>query len=69
MPEDDKPIRITKIILKPRIVLANGPTEEQVRHFCEVAHKECFIASSLKTDISVEPTILFADDGRGPKRD
>ena len=61
MPEDDKPIRVTKIVLRPRIVLAQGPTDEQVRHLCEVAHKQCFIASSLKTEITVEPTILFAD--------
>lgn len=61
MPEDDKPIRITRIMLRPRISVRRGPTEEQVRHLCEVAHKECFIAHSLKTEIAVEPQIAFVD--------
>jgi organic hydroperoxide reductase OsmC/OhrA len=57
MPEDDRPIRITRIVLRPRIRVAAGPTEAQVRHLVEVAHRECFIASSLRTEIVVEPTI------------
>lgn len=61
MPEDDKPVRITRIVLRPRISVRRGPTEEQLRHFCEVAHRECFIANSLKTDIRVEPQISFVD--------
>ena len=57
MPEDDKPIRLTTITLRPRIRIAKGPTEERIRHLVEVAHRECFVASSLRTDVVVEPVI------------
>jgi organic hydroperoxide reductase OsmC/OhrA len=59
MPEDDPPMRITRITLRPRIVLAPGPSEERVRHLLEVAHEHCFIANSLRTEVSVEPSIEF----------
>ena len=59
MPEDDPPARITRIVLRPRIRLVEGPgaTVERVRHLVEVAHRECFIANSLRSEIAVEPTI------------
>jgi organic hydroperoxide reductase OsmC/OhrA len=60
MPEDDPPMRITRMTLRPRIVVAPGPTEERVRELVEVAHRHCFIANSLRTDVSLEPTIEFA---------
>jgi organic hydroperoxide reductase OsmC/OhrA len=59
MPEDDPPARITRIVLRPRITVAPGPTEERIRHLVEVAHRECFIANSLRTEIVVEPTITI----------
>ncbi|MBJ6760628.1 OsmC family protein [Myxococcaceae bacterium JPH2] len=61
MPEDDKPVRITSIVLRPRIVLAKGPREERVRALVEQAHRECYIANSLRTDIHVEPELHFVD--------
>jgi organic hydroperoxide reductase OsmC/OhrA len=59
MPEHEVPMWITRIVLRPTITLAEGPTEERVRHLCEVAHRECFIANSLKTEVVVEPTVRF----------
>jgi organic hydroperoxide reductase OsmC/OhrA len=59
MSEDDLPVRITRITLRPRIELAAGPSEERVRHLVEQAHRECYIASSARTEIRVEPTIVF----------
>jgi len=41
MPEGDHPVRLTGIVLRPRIVLAAGPTEQRVRHLVDVAHREC----------------------------
>ena len=58
MPEDDPPARITRIVLRPRIRVAAGTNPDKVHHLCEVAHRECFIANSLRTDIVVEPTVL-----------
>jgi organic hydroperoxide reductase OsmC/OhrA len=59
MPEDDPPVRLTKIILRPRIVVKPGPTEDRVRHLVELAHNECYIANSLKTDVVIEPRVEF----------
>ena len=60
MPEDDPPMRVTTIVLKPRIVVREGPSEERVMHLAQVAHHECYIANSLRTDVRVEPRIEFA---------
>ena len=60
MPEDDPPMRLTQIVLRPAITVvgADGanPTDERLTHLCEVAHRECFIANSLRTEVVVEPT-------------
>ena len=57
MPENDPPMRITRIELRPRIRVKGDVTEERIRHLVEVAHRECFIANSLSTEIVVTPTI------------
>jgi organic hydroperoxide reductase OsmC/OhrA len=59
MPEADRPIRLAEIVLRPRIQLAAGPSEDRVRHLVDVAHRECFIANSLATPVRVEPVIEF----------
>lgn len=59
MPEDDAPVRITSIQLRPRIVVAAGSEEERVRHLVEIAHQQCYIANSLKTSVTVHPQIEF----------
>jgi organic hydroperoxide reductase OsmC/OhrA len=58
MPEGDPPMRITRIVLRPRITIDGSVAEDRVRHLVEVAHRECFIANSLRTEIVVEPTIV-----------
>lgn len=59
MSEENRPMRLDEIVLRPHIVLAAGPSEERVRRLVEVAHKECFIANSLSTPVRVEPTVEF----------
>jgi organic hydroperoxide reductase OsmC/OhrA len=61
MPESEEPAWITRIVLRPRITMA--PTamgEAQIRHLVGVAHRQCYIANSLKTEVVVEPTILVS---------
>ena len=60
MPDDDKPVRITGITLRPRVVVASG-TGERVRALMERAHHECFIANSVNAEITIVPQILGAD--------
>jgi organic hydroperoxide reductase OsmC/OhrA len=60
MPEDDPPVRVTRITLRPAITVRGDVAESRLVHLCEVAHRECFIANSLTTDIAVEPTFTFS---------
>jgi organic hydroperoxide reductase OsmC/OhrA len=59
MDEADRPARINRITLRPRVVLAEGPTLERVEHLVEVAHRQCYVANSLRTEVLVEPEIEF----------
>lgn len=57
MPEDDPPVRLTKITLRPRILVGPNAREEQVLRFVELAHEQCHIANSLKAEIAIEPRV------------
>lgn len=60
MPEDDPPMRITRVTLRPRITIRGDVDDARVRHLVEVAHRECFIANSLTTEVVVEPEVIRA---------
>lgn len=61
MPEDDKPMRIARIRLLPSITVAGGaPDDARLRQLVETAHRHCFVANSLRTEIAVEPTFVRA---------
>jgi len=69
MPEGERPMRLTRIVLRPTITVAEGPTEERLHKLCHIAHEECFIANSLKTGVVVEPTVQFTSTrGDGDRR-
>jgi organic hydroperoxide reductase OsmC/OhrA len=57
MPEDDRPLRITVIRLRPRITVAAGTGIAKVQRLVEVAHRECFIANSLSCEMEIVATI------------
>ncbi|HEY5156025.1 MAG TPA: OsmC family protein [Acidimicrobiales bacterium] len=59
MPEDDLPMRLTRIVLRPHIRVRGAVTVERIEHLVEVAHRECFIANSLRSEMVIEPTIEF----------
>ncbi len=61
MPEDQKPMRITRITLRPRIVVAAGADLDRVRRLVERAHDRCFIANTLTAETVVDPTIGHTD--------
>jgi organic hydroperoxide reductase OsmC/OhrA len=58
MPEDEQPMRITRITLRPRITVRGDVNDERIRHLVDVGHRECFIANSLTTEIVVEPELV-----------
>ena len=55
MPEADPPMRITRIVLRPRITVRGDVDPGRLAHLVEVAHRECFIANSVRADIVIEP--------------
>ena len=61
MPMDSVPVRITRIVLRPRISVAPGTDHALVEQLVHQAHDECYIASSLTTEVLVEPTVIDAD--------
>jgi organic hydroperoxide reductase OsmC/OhrA len=61
MPDDDSPMRITRITLRPHITIRGAVDDDRVRHLVDVAHRECFIANSLTTEVFVEPAISIIE--------
>ena len=60
MPEDDPPRRITRIVLRPRIVVAEGSPIDRVERLVHKAHDECYIANTLDAEMELEPEIATA---------
>jgi organic hydroperoxide reductase OsmC/OhrA len=60
MPDDDQPMRITAIRLRPRITVAPGTNVARVHKLVALAHRECFIANSLNAVMDVQATIELA---------
>ncbi len=62
MPEGDRPVRITKIVLKPRITISDDTdtTDERLEKLVQTAHRQCYVANSLSTEIAVHPTFVRA---------
>ena len=57
MPEDEEPVRITDITLRPRITVDGDASEERVRKLVDTAHDYCFIANTLNCSMTVEPSV------------
>jgi organic hydroperoxide reductase OsmC/OhrA len=69
MPLEDKPVRITRITLRPRLVVVAPGTGERVRELMVRAHHECFIANSVSAEIAIEPEIVDAAGSPAPALD
>ena len=64
MPErGSKSTSIETIVLRPTIEVRGHPPVERVERLVDLAHQECYVANSLHTTITVEPTIVFAGNG------
>lgn len=50
-------LAITHVVLRPRIVFAEGTVldDDTLHYLHHQAHEHCFIANSVKTEVSVEP--------------
>lgn len=61
MPEGETPMRITRIVLRPRIVVAADTDLDRVRRLVERAHDGCFVANTLNAEMVIEPVVETAD--------
>ena len=60
MPSARDGMRITAIVLRPQIVVADGTGIDDVRDLVHTAHESCYIANSLTADVTVDPFIEHA---------
>lgn len=60
MPEDVRPQRLTRITLRPRVLVAAGSDVSRFDALVHEAHESCFIANSLTTEVVVEATVELA---------
>ncbi|WP_344415320.1 OsmC family protein [Amycolatopsis minnesotensis] len=56
LPEAERPLRLARILLRPRIVV-RGATADRVERLLHKAHRQCYIANSLTSEITLEPSI------------
>jgi len=59
MAQTADPMRITEIVLRPRIT-ARGADESTLAQLVETAHRQCFIANTLNATVRVEHSIQWA---------
>jgi organic hydroperoxide reductase OsmC/OhrA len=57
MREDEHPVGLTQIRLRPHIVVGPNTDLAEVNALVEAAHHECYIANSLRTPVTVEPAV------------
>jgi organic hydroperoxide reductase OsmC/OhrA len=54
----DRKMRMTDVLLRPRITVAAGTDEAKVRGLVESAHEVCFIANSVACPVRLEPEVV-----------
>ena len=57
----DGRMRVSKVVLRPRITLADPASEPKARELVEKAHHDCFIANSTSTPVLLEPVFEFGE--------
>ena len=55
----DGRMRVSRVVLRPRITLADRASETKARELVDQAHAECFIANSTSTPVQIEPAFQF----------
>lgn len=50
---------VARVTLRPRVTWGNGraPERDEVERLHHLAHEECFIANSVRTDVRCEPSV------------
>jgi len=56
MPDDERPVRITRIVLRPRITV-RGTDPAEVERLLRKAHDACYVANTLAVPVALEPVV------------
>ena len=56
----DRKMRVTEVVLRPRITISGSAEEAKARSLVEAAHDGCFIANSVACAVRTEAEILRA---------
>lgn len=59
MPEVNSPMWVTRIELRPVVTLATGSRLGQLERLTRIAHEECFIANSLRSEVVVDARFVI----------
>lgn len=52
-------IAVTRVVLSPAVTFAGRqPTESEHAAMHHAAHEKCFIASSVKSDVTCQPSLI-----------
>jgi organic hydroperoxide reductase OsmC/OhrA len=54
----DKKMRVSEILLRPRITIAPGSDADAARTLVDRAHEGCFIGLALACAVRIEPEIV-----------
>ncbi|MGE4583698.1 MAG: OsmC family protein [Sphaerochaeta sp.] len=54
----EKGLQMTRIHIRPTVVVDDEPTKEQTIGLLQKAEKYCLISNSMKTVVSIEPNVL-----------
>jgi organic hydroperoxide reductase OsmC/OhrA len=57
MPVTREPLWVQRIVLRPHVVVRGEVDAAEVVRLLEAGHEGCFIANSLRTEITLEPTV------------
>lgn len=62
------PVRMDRIVLRPRITVAAGTDVDHVRRLVDQAHEECYIANTLAVPVTVIAGIVIGTSEQSPRR-
>jgi organic hydroperoxide reductase OsmC/OhrA len=54
-------VRMSRVTLRPRIMLDTGADESRARELVAKAHDSCFIGNSVSTPVEIAPTFASRD--------
>jgi organic hydroperoxide reductase OsmC/OhrA len=63
MPDDVVPVALSRVDLRPRIVVAGEVSEARVLKLVELAHRECYVANSLRCPVEVAASVVVQANG------